>query len=315
MKRKKILYIIIALISVIAVYRITMFTIERIRGNNSIEEVAARPVKAVAVTRMDLTARVRLTGDIVGTEVVNIFSQVPGKIQAIMTREGDKVYRGRTLFKINRDIVGMDYMPAIVESPITGYVGKIMVDKGMTIAPTMPLAQVVNMNSVEAIVNIIEEDINRVRTGMRAEITVEAFPGRKFYGRVYKKSAVIDPVSRTQEVHVIIRNPGLLLKHGMFANVVLTVNSRKGVLALPVDAVMMDENSNEYVMTVRDSSAFPVQVKTGITADDYTEILSGLKKGDVVVTLGKENLKKGDRLLVYREDIKNNAGQGTEDRK
>ncbi|MBN2041594.1 MAG: efflux RND transporter periplasmic adaptor subunit [Spirochaetes bacterium] len=306
--KKKIVIIIIAVVALVAVYRIYNFiTTKANKNNGAVPEEREIPVKAVAVKQIDMVESMNYTGDIVGTEVVNVFSQVPGKIKQINATEGQHVNKGQTLFKIDRDIVGMDYMPAIVDSPITGYIGKVMVDKGVTVSPASPLAQVVNMNDVEAVIFIIERNINKIKLGMTAEVKVATFRDRVFYGKVYKKSAVVDPVNRTLEVHILLDNKNLLLKHGMFADVKIIIDKKNNTLAVPVDSIMMDENNNFYVMLAKDGKAVKRNVKTGIDFESYTEILSGLTVNDVVVTLGKENVTNGSRLLVYREDVDKNS--------
>ncbi|MFW5861574.1 MAG: efflux RND transporter periplasmic adaptor subunit [Spirochaetota bacterium] len=303
--RKKIIYGIIIIVGIVAVYRIGTFVMDKINPEAKKEEVRTVPVKATAVIRKDMVDSIKLTGDIIGTEVVNVFSRVPGKVEEILVKEGQKVWKGQTVIKVNRDIVGMDYMPAIVESPINGYVGSLMVDRGMSIASSTALAQVVNMSSVEAVVQLMEEDINRVQPGMTAKIGVEAFPGRAFAGRVYKKSAVLNAASRTQEVHILINNPGTKLKHGMFADVEIILGRRKNVLAVPVDAVMRDERESAYVYVVEKDIARRKMIETGLTVDNFTEVKSGLGQDAVVVTLGKENISDGEHLKVYREDQPN----------
>ncbi|MBN2402709.1 MAG: efflux RND transporter periplasmic adaptor subunit [Spirochaetes bacterium] len=301
--KKKIIWGIIIIIAAAALFRIGLFVKQKLFPEVKIEEKHVVPVKAAGARIIDMTESIKLTGDIKGIEVVNVFSQVPGKVQEILIKQGQKVFKNQTIIKINRDIVGMEYMPAIVESPISGYVGNIMVDRGMTVQPSTPLAQVVNMSSVEAVVQIIEEDINRVQTGMSAIIKVEAFPGRTFTGHVYKKSAVLNSVSRTQEAHILISNAGLDLKHGMFADVEIIAGKRTNILAVPVDSVMKDEKDNAFVYTVEDNIAKKRNVVTGLTVKDFTEIKEGLSKNSVVVTLGKENISDGEYLKVYRDDI------------
>ncbi|MBN1534381.1 MAG: efflux RND transporter periplasmic adaptor subunit [Spirochaetes bacterium] len=299
---KRVFKAIMIIVLLVAAYRLVSFVIDRVTSSGPVEEVKRIPVKAAAVRRIDMLSTLKLTGDIIGTEVVNVFPQVPGKIESILIKEGVRVGRGAVLFKINRDIVGMDYNLAIVESPISGHVGKIMVDRGMSVTNVTPLAQVVNMSSVEAVVRIMEESINRVEVGMRARIGVEAYPGKVFDGRVSKKSAVLDQLSRTQEVRIRLDNPGMRLKHGMFANIEIIMGSRPGVLALPVDAVMTGPDETKSVFVVQDGRARKRAIRTGITANHLTEVISGVDSGDIVVTLGQENLSDGDTLIVYRED-------------
>ncbi|MGV7930198.1 MAG: efflux RND transporter periplasmic adaptor subunit [Spirochaetota bacterium] len=299
---KRILAIIIIIVALVAGYRIVRLVIDKISASRTTETARRVPVKAAAARRADMLSTLKLTGDIIGTEVVNVFPPVPGKIEAILIKEGNRVGKGAVIFKINRDIVGMEYNLAVVESPITGHVGKIMVDRGMTVTTATPLAQVVNMSSVEAVVRIMEESINRVEVGMRARIGVESFPGQTFGGRVYKKSAVLDQLSRTQEVRIRLDNPGMRLKHGMFANIEIVLGSRPGVVALPVDAVMTDMGGATSVFVVEDGRARKREIRTGITVDRLTEAVTGIRAGELVVTLGQENLSEGDELIVYRED-------------
>jgi multidrug efflux pump subunit AcrA (membrane-fusion protein) len=301
--KKRILYALLILIAGIVVYRLVMFSLSKLSPTKKQERMEKIPVKAVAARRMDMVKTVKLTGDIVGTEAVKVFSQVPGKVHSILIKEGQRVTKGSTVFKINRDIVGMEYMLAIVESPISGFVGEIMVDRGMTIAPTTPLAQVVNMNTVEAVVRIMEEKINLIQIGMMATINVEAFPGKQFIGRVYKKSAVLNQLSHTQEVRIVIRNSDLSLKHGMFADVNIIIDRKENTIAVPVDSLISEQTGKHHVYKIVESKAVKQDVTVGITVEDFTEIQSGLAPGDLVITLGHENVVSGDELIVYREDV------------
>lgn len=301
--KKKIFITLVIILTLIAGYRITLFVIKKVSGSKvQNSEVRAIPVRATSAQKQDLVEKLKLTGDIKGIEVVNVFPQVGGKIAKILVKEGDRVYKGQTLMTINRDIVGMQYLPAIVDSPITGYIGTMSVDRGMTVTQTMPLCQVVNMSSVEAIVYIIEEYINRVKMGMKAEVKVDAYPGKTFTGSIYKKSATIDPASRTQEVHIALANKNNMLKHGMFATIEVITDTRKERLVIPVDAILEEKDGSQYVYTVNSKKAIKKKITTGLKVDQRIEVTSGLKEGELVATLGKENIKQGNPVLVYLDD-------------
>jgi len=305
MKRgtKTILTVIVVIIAIIATYRLVVFIGNKIKPKQVVEEERIIPVKASKAFRMDITKTLNLSGDILGKEVVNVFSQVPGKVMEILVKEGQFVKKGQVLFKVDRDIVGMEYMPAVVESPLTGYVGTVMVDRGMSISPQTPLAQVVTMNQVEAVAQLIEEQINMVQIGMKARIRVDAYPNTYFYGTVYRKNAVLDAASRTQEVRILIDNPELKLRHGMFADIQIQMGSAKNAVVIPVDSILSDSSGNYYVYKVVDNKAFKQSIKPGFSLKNVTEVLSGINEGDVVVTLGKENVGHGDKLMVYMEEI------------
>lgn len=298
------LTVIITLIALIIAYRMVEFIGKKIKPEQAAEEVRIIPVKADKAVKMDITKTLDLSGDIVGKEVVHVFSQVPGKVMEILVKEGQYVKKGQVLFRVDRDIIGMDFMPAVVDSPLSGYVGTVMVDRGMSISPQTPLAQVVTMNQVEAVSQLIEEQIPVVQTGMRATVRVDAHPKTYFVGRVHRKSAVLDAASRTQELRILIDNPQLKLRHGMFADIQIQMGFVKNAVVIPVDSVMSDNQGNYYVYTVVDATAVKQTIKPGFSLKSMTEVVSGLKEGDVVITLGKENVGHGDKLLVYMEESK-----------
>ncbi len=303
-KRKNILIAIAVVFSLLILYRFGERIHHWVTGGEQKETISEVPVRVQTAERTDLRKKLRLTGDVKGSEVVNLFAQVPGKIRNIRVKEGDRVVKGQTVMTINRDIVGMHYMPAIVESPITGYVGSVLVDRGMTVTQTIPLGQVVSMDQVEVIVYIIEEQINQVKLGMEAEIHVQAFPDRVFNGRVTKKSAVVDPVSRTQKVHINLINRDLSLRHGMFATVYIITDVREDVVVIPVDSLMQDREGTWYVYLAVDKKAVRRDVKSGLRVENSIEIREGLKEGDQIINLGKENVSEGDVLIIYREEKK-----------
>ncbi len=306
---KKAIIAVLIVVAGIGLYRVVKFTAGKLSPEKAEEAAKGIPVKAVAAKKIDMLDKLKLSGNIVGIEVVNIFSQVPGKVNDIFVREGDKVVKGGVLFKINRDIVGMEYNLAGVESPINGYVGKIMVDRGMTISPATPLAEVVNMREVEAVVKLMEDEINKVKTGMRAQIKTGTYPDEIFAGIVYKKSAVLDQVSRTQEVRIRINNSALKLKHGMFADVEIILKKMSAVVVVPEDSVFRSAGGSKAVYRAVNNRAVLQKIITGVSFDNFQEVIKGIAPGDIIITLGRENVLDGSSLIVYREEITENGGR------
>ncbi|MGQ9842055.1 MAG: efflux RND transporter periplasmic adaptor subunit [Spirochaetota bacterium] len=303
-KGTKVILTFIVIIALIGTYRLGVFVINKLKPKQIVQEERVIPVKAVKAIRMNIVKSLNLSGDIVGKEVVHVFSQVPGKVMEILVKEGQYVKKGQVIVKVDRDVIGMEYLPAVVESPISGYVGTIMVDKGVSISPQIPLAQVVTMNQVEAVAQLIEEQINMVHIGMKARITVDAYPNTFFYGTVYRKNAVLDASSRTQEIRALIDNPDLKLRHGMFADIQIQLGTAKNAVVIPIDSILSDSMGNFYVYKVIENKAFKQSIKPGFSLKGITEVLAGINEGDIVITLGKENVGHGDTLLVYMENMK-----------
>ncbi|HEY3706124.1 MAG TPA: efflux RND transporter periplasmic adaptor subunit [Terracidiphilus sp.] len=133
-----------------------------------------------------------------------------------------------------------------------------------------------------------EADIAHVYMNQAARIKVESFRDRVFNGRVTKIAPLgveKDNVT-TFEVRVSIDNPGGELKANMTANAEILLDEHKGVLNIPENAVMYDNQKNASV-EVPDKSQKEgkrkVSVKVGLSDGSKTEVLSGLKEGDQVV--------------------------------
>jgi RND family efflux transporter MFP subunit len=185
---------------------------------------------------------------------------------------------------------------AFIRTPISGTVIQLAQQEGETIAaglsaPTLIIVANLDRLQVDAFVD--ETDIGRVRLGQRAEVTVDAYPNRKFEGTVVKiaSGATMQQNVVTYDVTVLLSNPGHLLKPDMTATVNITVARKRNVLAVPVDAVKPTaKGATVTVMSAEKKGRLqfsPVMVRTGISDGDRTEILSGLREGDTVVLSGQ----------------------------
>jgi len=133
-----------------------------------------------------------------------------------------------------------------------------------------------------------EADIAHVYMGQPARIKVESFRDRLFYGKVTKIAPMgveKDNVT-TFEVRVSINNPGGELKANMTANAEIMLDEHKGVLTVPENAVIYDNQKNAFVQVPdkgQKDGWRKIPVKVGLSNGSLTEIVSGLKEGDQVV--------------------------------
>ncbi len=133
-----------------------------------------------------------------------------------------------------------------------------------------------------------EADIAHVYLNQPARIKVESFRDRVFNGKVTKISPLgveKDNVT-TFEVRVSIDNPGGLLKANMTANAEIMLDEHKGVLTVPENAVIYDNQKNATVEVPdksRKEGKRKIPVKVGLSNGSVTEVVSGLKEGDQVV--------------------------------
>ena len=186
----------------------------------------------------------------------------------------------------------------IINSPVTGFVGKRMLDPGAWVTPNTSFISVVDISTVRLVANVVEKDLRRVSAGMAADVEVDAYPGEQFVGHVARVAPVLDPATRTAQIEVEIPNQRGRLKPGMYAKVHFTVEQHSKALVVPSNA-LVDYNGQRGVFISDQGHIAKFQaVKTGIEQRDFIEVASGLNDGDRVVTTGAAALRDGDQILL-----------------
>lgn len=193
---------------------------------------------------------------------------------------------------------------ATITAPIDGVVLAKKVEEGQTVASAMTtptlfiIAQ--DLTDMRVIADIDEADIGGVKEGQRVTFTVDAFPDDVFNGTVtqVRQQATTESNVVTYEVVISARNDDLKLMPGLTANVTIFTAEKNNVLAVPskalrfqpTEAMLADGESIESVdaeqkVWKREGNVFKAYaVTTGATNGTLTEILSGLKEGDEVIT-------------------------------
>lgn len=193
---------------------------------------------------------------------------------------------------------------ATITAPIDGVVLSKEVEEGQTVASAMTtptlfiLAQ--DLTDMRVIADVDEADIGEVRDGQRVTFTVDAFPDDVFEGRVtqVRQEATTESNVVTYEVVISAPNEDLKLKPGLTANVTIFTAERDGVLCVPTKALKFNPADDllPQGMTIEESDARTrvwvtdgnvlkaIPVETGIVSDGFTQITSGIKAGQEVVT-------------------------------
>jgi membrane fusion protein (multidrug efflux system) len=152
-----------------------------------------------------------------------------------------------------------------------------------------------DIQTVKVQVEIPERHVDRVRAGQAVRITVDALKTTPFSGTVARVVHTLDPRSRTMGVEVDIPNAEGRLKPGMFARVELVLDTRKGALVVPGEALRLGEGKPS-VMVVREGLAQSVAVETGVTDGPWLEVRGGISEQDKVIVQGKDLVKAGQKV-------------------
>ncbi|EDZ68192.1 efflux transporter, RND family, MFP subunit, putative [Nitrosococcus oceani AFC27] len=171
-----------------------------------------------------------------------------------------------------------------IHSPFHGVVLQIGVREGQYVTPQTELYTLADLCQVWVYVDIYEYELPWVQAGDEAEMRVTAIPGQVFHGTVAYIYPYLEKQTRTVQLRLEFDNSDLLLKPEMFANVTIHASKQVDAVVVP-EAAIVRSGTREQVFVVRGPGKFePREVKVGVSAEGFTEILAGLKPGEKVVT-------------------------------
>jgi cobalt-zinc-cadmium efflux system membrane fusion protein len=177
----------------------------------------------------------------------------------------------------------------VVPSPISGRITARNAAPGLFVQPGNAPAPftVTDIESMWMLANVAETDSPAYRVGQAVQVSVNAFPGRTFYGKITKIGELVDPITRRVLVRSEIANPQHELKSGMFANFVITVGQPVTSPAVPVDGVVREGDGTMTVWVTADRRRFTRRtVKIGLQHNGVRQVLEGVQPGELVATEG-----------------------------
>lgn len=276
-------------------------------GRKAEEKKEVIPIRAMRVEPRTVSRTLDYASNIEAWDKAEVFPKVGGKILEKLKEDGSPIAKGETIAYIDRDEVGFKFEKAPVESPLSGIVGRVYVDKGTNVTPQTAVALVVDIDRIKVRLDVPEKYLPQVSIGQQARVRVEAYPGEVFTGTVTRISPIVETETRTAPIEIVIDNPGHRLKPGMFAGIQLILEKRENVPAVMKEAVIGREPS-AYVFVVNGGVARMRDVTLGIGENDRIEVLKGLTAGDLVAVMGQERLRDGAAVSV---EVDTNSPQPT----
>ena len=177
-------------------------------------------------------------------------------------------------------------------SPISGVVVERNGTIGATVGSDANVFKIIDISRVWIDANVFEKDLERVRRGQQVKVSVPAFPGVSFSGRVILITSVVDPETRSVKVRTEVANADGRLKPDMFANVQIITDLHRTAISIPQAAVLDD--GGKTVVFVSEGNGYQKRpVNIGIQGNGRVEIIEGLQAGDKVVV-------KGNYLLLQQ---------------
>ena len=186
-----------------------------------------------------------------------------------------------------------------LSAPFAGVITAQDVAAGETIGPDREVFTLADPSIVWVLADIYEKDLGQLGVGQVCRVTVTAYPGQVFTGKVTYIGDVLDPQSRTSKLRCVVDNPAGRLKLEMFATVELPAAQQRVALAVP-GAALQQVDADTVVFVQRGPALFEKRVvRVGEHGDEWVEVLSGVQKGEEVVTTGSFYVKSA----LLREQI------------
>lgn len=191
-----------------------------------------------------------------------------------------------------------------IHSIIDGQVLMCSAKEGEIAAAGTPLMILADMGNMEIKTSVNEDDISKVKVGMKAVITSDSM-NEKVQGIVYSIKQLADRETNQQSTEasseIIIRpvNKGFESVSGITVNVKIIINEKNKCCTLPID-VLQNINGSDYIYVLKNGKAVLRNVKTGIQNDSMIQIINGIHIGDYVIKSDNIKIKNGMNIKVKK---------------
>ncbi|MCV9927635.1 efflux RND transporter periplasmic adaptor subunit [Flavobacterium sp. LS1R49] len=183
-----------------------------------------------------------------------------------------------------------------VKAPFSGKIGLRSISPGTYITPTILVAKLVNTSKLKITFSIPEKYASEVRNNSTITFTVSG-SNTQYTAKVYAIEPEVAIETRTLQIRAIAENKDGKLFPGTFADVKLPLDIIKDAIVVPTEAIIPVQNGKKVFIS-NFGKAKEVMVETATRTDASILVLSGLKKGDTVVTSGVMSLKNDDKIKV-----------------
>jgi macrolide-specific efflux system membrane fusion protein len=293
------------LIAILLIGLAAAYFIKAYRQNNS--DVTYKEVKVV---RENIYVKILATGTVQPENRVEIKPPIPGRVEEVLIKEGQKVVKGQILawMSSTERAALLDaarakgaaevkkwesiYPPTPILAPLDGTIILKNVEQGETFTSSDSLISMSDRLTVKAQVD--ETDISSISVGQEAEIILDAYSDQKIPAKVDKIAFDATTVNNvtTYIVDVLPITIPDFMRSGMTANVMFVADAKENVLLIPSEALKI-KDGRSLVMVRNNSREIEKEVTTGITNGKQTEILSGLAEGDIILTAQIKLQEKG----------------------
>ncbi|MFJ1331406.1 efflux transporter periplasmic adaptor subunit [Capnocytophaga canis] len=190
---------------------------------------------------------------------------------------------------------------ANIYAPFSGVIDDVITDVGTVVAPGMPILRLVNLSDMYLESEVPEQYVANVKKGSQAKVDISVL-GEQLDTKISQVSNFINPANRSFKVEIRLPNKNNAIKPNMTARLQVNDYQNKEAILLPTDIISENAQGEQYVFLAKKGDnenqyvAERVVISTGKTQNGFTEILSGIQKGDKVIREGARSVQEGQRV-------------------
>lgn len=279
---------ILQIIVIVIIATITFF-IGRQIGLNTDTSSTKTTIENVTVGTQTITKTLTGSGEIETATTEQVAISQTKYYETMCVEEDDIVESGANILKYTDGT----YLTAPYDCLISSY----SVPESGSIGTSSNYIEIKDMSNLVVSLSINENEISDLETGQSVEIELSSDSEKTYTGTITKIGTVATYQSSgsTFDVTVSFTNDGNA-KLGMTASCTINIESLENVVAVPIDAVKINDDGNKYVTVIEDGKEKDVEIETGLSDDEYVQIESGLSGGETIqiTTVTKESQTSSD---------------------
>ncbi|MCI5164113.1 MAG: efflux RND transporter periplasmic adaptor subunit [Candidatus Electrothrix sp. AX5] len=183
-----------------------------------------------------------------------------------------------------------------------GIISELNGEIGMVVNQMMPqpIAEILQIDRVKAVVAIPEADVNAVRQLKQVGVEIRSLNNARFQAQVHFLAPAPQTLAHAYRLELALNNPEEKILPGMFLQANIVKQSKEGIVAIPLYTVI-SRNDEQFVYVAEDGIAHKRPVETGFTEGWQILIQSGLNLGEKVIIQGHRSIEDGQKVRVVKE--------------
>ncbi len=277
--------------------------------DGNVESIAFTP--GSAVSKGDLLLQMDIS-----TESAQLRAAEATKELARLTYErSNELYANHTVSKAQFDLDSASYKQAqaqvdtikstiakkTIRAPFSGKLGVRLVNVGQTLRAGDAIVSLQSLDPIYVDFYLPQQDVSSIANGVTVQITSDAINNATLEGKITAINPDVDSTTRNVRVEATFSNPDEKLRPGMFVDAKVILTRKRTVVFIPTSSVLYAPYGNSvYIVETKPEGKTVRQqlVRLGVTQGDYVEVISGVNKGDEVVSTGAFKLRPGAQVNV-----------------